>query len=368
MGVPFSQMWTVASYVIRQHWQRKGANVRYPLVLMLEPLLACNLSCAGCGKTQYPSHILKRQLTIEECLRAVDECPAPIVSIPGGEPFLHPQMQKIVEAIIQRKKYVYLCTNGILLKDKLHEYIPSRYLSFSVHLDGLEEDHDRSVCRDGVYQKAIDGIKAAVARGFRVTTNTTIFEGTDPQKMRHFFDEVMKLGVEGMMISPGYSYSQAPRQDIFLARKRSIQLFRQILHKPGRWIFNQSPLFLEFLAGARHFECTPWGDPTYNIFGWQHPCYLLQEGYTDTFQELLEKINMEKYGYKSGNPKCANCMLHGGYEPTAVRYTFGSWKGLWETIRATILGPIIPDTSSTQYPAEVLHQAAENVETQKCNQ
>lgn len=348
MGVPLSQMWTVASYVMRRHWQ---GDRRYPLVLMLEPLFRCNLSCSGCGKTQYPSHILKRSLTVEECLHAVDECGVPVVSIAGGEPFLHSDLVKIAEGIVARKKYLYLCTNGILLREKIGEFRPSKYLTISVHLDGLEEDHDRSVCSEGVYEKATSGIEIALARGFRVTTNTTVYEGADPERMRRFFDEVMRLGVEGMMISPGYNYRKAPRQSIFLERKRSMELFRKILHaSSGKWIFNQSPLFLEFLAGSRHFECTPWGSPTYNIFGWQLPCYLIEEGYARSFQELLEKTAPEKFGYHSGNPKCLNCMMHNGHEPTAVRHTFGSWAGFWETACAALFGPNIPSPTNEKFP------------------
>jgi hopanoid biosynthesis associated radical SAM protein HpnH len=339
MAVPLSQMWTVASHVIRQRLQ---GNKYSPLVLMLEPLVRCNLACPGCGKTQYPTHILKRQLSVEECIHAVEECGAPIVSIPGGEPLLHPEMPQIVEALVARKKYVYLCTNGLLLKNKLSEFTPTKYFSFSVHLDGSGEDHDDSVCLEGAYGKAIEGIKAAVARGFRVTTNTTVFEGANPEKLRKFFDEVMSLGVEGMMVSPGYNYSQAARQDLFLQRESSREFFRKLLFRPHRvWKFNQSPLFLEFLAGTRHFECTPWGTPTYNIFGWQMPCYLVQEGYVQTFLELIEKTPWENYGFPSGNPQCANCMLHSGYEPTAVNYTFHSWRGFLLTARATLLGPKI---------------------------
>jgi hopanoid biosynthesis associated radical SAM protein HpnH len=340
MGVPISQMWTVAQYVLTQKIKRRK---RYPLVLMLEPLFRCNLSCAGCGKIQYPGHILKKQLSVEECLKAVDECGAPIVSIPGGEPLLHPDMPKIIEALVAKKKYVYMCSNAILLAKKLDDYTPSKYLSFSIHMDGLREVHDEAVCREGTFDKAMEGIKLALERGFRVTTNTTVFDGADPEEKRRFCDEMMKVGVEGMMFSPGYSYSKAPYQDIFLQKKQSWQFFRKMLHGAKKsWRFNQSPLFLEFLAGIHDFDCTPWGNPTYNIFGWQLPCYLLQEGYVETFEELMEKTAWENYGQKSGNPKCANCMVHSGYEPTAVDYTFGSWKGFIATVRATLFGLKIP--------------------------
>ncbi len=340
MSVPLSQMWAVATYVIRQRlWARK----RYPLVLMLEPLFRCNLSCAGCGKIQYPSHILRKHLTVEACLKAVDECGAPIVSIPGGEPLMYPEISKLVDALVQRKKYVYLCTNAILLKEKLGAGVfkPSKYLSFSIHMDGLREEHDAAVCREGVYDEAVEGIREALRRGFRVTTNTTLFDGANPLRVREFFDEMMKLGVEGMMVSPGYTYSKAPDQEHFLRRHKAQELFSAILSNPKKhWKFNQSPLFLQFLMGKRDYECTPWGNPTFNIFGWQRPCYLLQEGYAESFQDLMETTRWENYGRKSGNEKCQDCMVHCGYEPTAVDHTFSSWKGFKDTVLATITGKL----------------------------
>ncbi|HUO33394.1 MAG TPA: adenosyl-hopene transferase HpnH [Candidatus Acidoferrum sp.] len=334
MPVPVSQMWTVASYVVKQ---KIRGRERYPLVLMLEPLFRCNLACAGCGKIQYPAHILKRELSPEECFRAVEECGAPMVSIPGGEPLMHSQIEKIVEGLVARKKYIYLCTNALLLREKLHLFKPSKYLTFSVHVDGQREHHDFSVCREGGYDEALEGVKAALARGFRVTTNTTLFDGADPNSVRAFFDEMMQLGVEGMMLSPGYSYDKAPDQKHFLGRARTRRLFRSILsNRKKSWRFNQSPLFLEFLMGRRQYACTPWGMPTYNIFGWQKPCYLLQDGYADTFQELMEATEWHSYGTESGNPKCANCMVHSGYEASAVNDTFGSLRGFWNTARATL--------------------------------
>ncbi len=333
MPVPISQMWTVSTYVLKQ--KLKGRK-RYPLVLMLEPLFRCNLACAGCGKIQYPPHILKKDLSPEECFKAVDEGGAPIVSIPGGEPLMHPQIDKIVEGLVARKKYIYLCTNALLLKEKLDIFTPSKYLTFSVHVDGQREHHDFSVCREGGYELAVEGIKAALARGFRVTTNTTLFDGADPNSVRAFFDEMMEVGVEGMMVSPGYSYDKAPDQQHFLGRARTRRLFRAMLsNRKKSWRFNQSPLFLEFLMGKRHYACTPWGMPTYNIFGWQKPCYLLQDGYADTFQELMESTEWDKYGTESGNPECANCMVHCGYEPSAVNDTFSSLRGFGATVRAT---------------------------------
>jgi len=308
MGVPVSQMWTVASYVIGQ---KVRGRKRYPVVLMLEPLLRCNLACAGCGKIQYPGHILKTDLTPEECFKAVEECGAPMVSIPG--------------------------TNGLLLKEKLNEFTPSKYFSFVVHMDGLREHHDFAVCREGTYDKAVEGIREAIKRGFRLTTNTTLFDGAEPKSVREFFDEMMDLGIEGMMLSPGYTYDKAPDQDHFLSKKKTRLLFRQILsNRRKKWRFNMSPLFLEYLMGRREYKCTPWGMPTYNIFGWQKPCYLLSDGYAETFDELLRDTKWEHYGTESGNPKCANCMVHSGYEASAVNDTFGSLSGFLATVRATL--------------------------------
>ncbi|MFQ5994012.1 MAG: adenosyl-hopene transferase HpnH [Acidiferrobacterales bacterium] len=321
MGVPLIQQYRVARYIISQ--KLRGVR-RYPLVLMLEPLFQCNLACAGCGKIDYPKKILQKRLSVEDCLAAVDECGAPIVSIPGGEPLIHTGITEIVEGIIARKKFVYLCTNALLLKSRLHEFTPSPYLTFSIHLDGNRERHDASVCRDGVFDKVVEVVKLAVAKGFRVTLNCTLFQGESADEVAEFLSYAMKLGVEGVTISPGYNYQHAPQQDIFLQRTVSKQLFRDIF-KRGRgrkWRFNQSGLFLDFLAGNQTYQCTPWGNPTRNVFGWQKPCYLLvDEGYAASFKELIEETDWDSYG-NGRNPKCANCMVHCGYEPTAVNDTF----------------------------------------------
>ena len=336
--VPLSQMWTVTSYVLAQ---RLRGRKRYPLVLMLEPLFRCNLACAGCGKIQYPAQILKKHLTVERCLEAVEECGVPMVAIPGGEPLMYPDIGRLVAELVKRRKYLYVCTNAILLREKLEAgvFTPSKYLSFSVHMDGGREDHDEAVCRDGVYDQAVDAIREAVRRGFRVTTNSTLFENANPLRMRDFFDAMMDLGVEGMMVSPGYSYSKAPDQEHFLRRQRSHDLFRTMLASPKkRWRFNQSPLFLQFLMGKQDFECTPWGNPTFNLFGWQRPCYLLQEGYAATFRELMETTPWEKYGRASGNEKCRDCMVHSGYEATAVNHTFSTLRGFRDTVVTSVTG------------------------------
>jgi len=356
MGVPVSQMWTVATYVLGQKLRRRK---RYPLVLMLEPLFRCNLACAGCGKIQYPAHVLKKNLTPEQCFKAVDECGAPMVSIPGGEPLLHPQIDQIVAGLVARRKYVYLCTNALLLKEKIELFKPSKYLTFSVHMDGQREHHDFSVCREGGFDIAIEAIREAVKRGFRVTTNTTLFDGADARSVRAFFDEMMDLGVEGMMLSPGYSYDKAPDQKHFLGRARTRRMFKAILsNRAKRWRFNQSPLFLEFLMGRRSYACTPWGMPTFNIFGWQKPCYLLQDGYCDTFAELLETTEWERYGTESGNPKCANCMVHSGYEATAVDDTFGSIAGLVRAAKATLFGGAYADAEAMKLLDQPMPAAA----------
>ncbi len=333
MPVPISQAITVASYVLKQ---KLTGRKRYPLVLMLEPLFRCNLECAGCGKIQYPEDVLKQRLSAAQCLAAADECGAPIVSIPGGEPLIHPEIKEIVDGLVAQKRYIYLCTNAILLKRKIDLFTPSKFLTFSVHLDGLKEEHDHSVCREGVFEQAVGGIKEALARGFRVTTNTTLFEGANPERVREMFDFLTELGVEGMMLSPGYSYEKAPDQEHFLKKSRTRELFTKILgdRKKG-WHFNQSPLFLEFLKGTREYQCTPWGNPTYNVFGWQKPCYLLGEGYVQTFKELMEETAWENYG-TGRNEKCADCMVHCGYEATAVDDTFSSWKGFRDTVKLTL--------------------------------
>ena len=323
MAVPLIQQYRVARYLISQKLRRVE---RYPLVLMLEPLFQCNLACAGCGKIDYSDDILSKRLSYEDCIAAVDECGTPMVSIAGGEPLIHKEMPQIVEALIEKKKFIYLCTNALLLEKRMEDYTPSPYLTFSIHLDGNEKQHDASVCREGVYKKCVEVIKQAVDKGFRVTVNCTLFQNETADEVAEFMDTMMALGIEGVTISPGYSYQHAPRQDVFLKRLGSKQLFRNIfkLAKGRKWRFNQSSLYLDFLAGNQTYECTPWGNPTRNIFGWQKPCYLLvDDGYAKTFKELINDTAWENYG-TGKNPKCADCMVHCGYEPTAVNDTFSS--------------------------------------------
>jgi hopanoid biosynthesis associated radical SAM protein HpnH len=343
MSIPLIQQIRVGAYILKQRLQK---NDKYPLVLMLEPLFRCNLACAGCGKIDYPNPILRRQLSAEECLEAVDECGAPIVSIPGGEPLLHREIGEIVAGIVKRKKFVYLCTNALLLERKLHLFTPSPYLTFSVHLDGDREHHDAAVCLEGVFDRAVGAIEAARERGFRVNVNCTLFDGAEAENVAGFFDSAMKMGVEGITVSPGYAYERAPDQKHFLSRQKTKQLFRDIfrLGKGRKWRLSHSALYLDFLAGNQEYRCTPWGNPTRNIFGWQRPCYLLGEGYAASFQELMEETDWDSYG--TGNyEKCANCMAHCGYEPTAVADTIASpLKALRVALKGVRTeGPMAPE-------------------------
>jgi len=314
--IPLRQTVRVGAYVVVQHL--KGVR-RYPLVLMLEPLFRCNLACAGCGKIDYPDAILNQRLSVDDCVAAADECGAPMVVIAGGEPLLHREIDEIARRVIARKKFVYLCTNALLLEKKIDLFEPNPYFAWTIHLDGDRKDHDRSVCQDGVYDRAVAAIKLAKARGFRVNINSTLFDTADPERIARFFDDVMEVGIDGITVSPGYAYERAPDQEHFLNRRRTKELFREIFKRDPRrrWSFNQSSLFLDFLAGNQSYHCTPWGNPTRNYFGWQRPCYLLGEGYAKTFKELMEETDWDAYG--TGNyEKCANCMVHSGYEATAV--------------------------------------------------
>ena len=315
MAVPLRQAIRVGAYVVGQHL--KGVR-RYPLVLMLEPLFRCNLACAGCGKIDYPDAILNQRMSVDECFDAVEECGAPVVVLAGGEPLLHREIDEIVAGLISRKKFVYLCTNALLLEKKIELFRPSAYFAWTVHLDGDRDDHDRSVCQEGVYDRAVAAIRLAKARGFRVNINATLFDTAEPERVAQFFDAVTRIGIDGITVSPGYAYERAPDQEHFLSRRRTKDLFRGIFERGvGRWSFNQSILFLDFLAGNQSYHCTPWGNPTRNYFGWQRPCYLLGEGYAKTFRELMEETDWDAYG--TGNyEKCANCMVHSGFEATAV--------------------------------------------------
>ncbi len=350
MGVPLIQQYRVAKYILGKKFSRQE---RYPLVLMLEPLFRCNLACSGCGKIDYPDEILNKRLSYDECMEAIDECGAPIVSVAGGEPLIHTEMPRIIRGFIERRKFVYLCTNALLLERRMDDYEPSPYLTFSIHLDGNRDRHDASVCREGVFDKCVEVIRKARGRGFRVTINCTLFQGETAREVAEFMDLAMELGVEGVTISPGYNYERAPRQDVFLKRRESKQLFRDIF-KMGRgkgWRFNQSTLYLDFLAGNQAYQCTPWGNPTRNIFGWQKPCYLLVgEGYARTFRELMEDTAWDNYG-TGRNPKCANCMVHSGYEATAVNDIFGNPL---KAMKVAALGPRTDGPMAPELP--ILYQ------------
>jgi hopanoid biosynthesis associated radical SAM protein HpnH len=318
LAIPLLQQARIGAYVVRQ---QLAGRKRYPLVLMLEPLFRCNLACAGCGKIDYPEEILNQRLSVADCLKAVDECGAPVVSIAGGEPLLHKEIDTVVAEIITRRKFVYLCTNALLMKKRLALFKPSPYFVWSVHLDGDKEMHDRSVCEEGVYERAVSAIQVAKAQGFRVNINCTLFNDADPERVARFFDSVGALGVDGITVSPGYAYERAPDQKHFLNRAKTKQLFRDIFsrgHGGKAWSFSQSGLFLDFLAGNQDYRCTPWGNPTRTVFGWQRPCYLLGEGYAPTFRELMDETDWDSYG--TGNyEKCADCMVHSGFEATAVQ-------------------------------------------------
>jgi hopanoid biosynthesis associated radical SAM protein HpnH len=358
VSVPLIQKLHVGAYLLKQ---RLKGNKRYPLVLMLEPLFRCNLACAGCGKIDYPDPILNKRLSVEECLDAVDECGAPMVAIPGGEPLLHREIGEIVKGIVARKKFVILCTNALLLEKKLHLFTPSPYLTFSIHLDGDREHHDKSVCQEGVFDRCLSAIRAAKAKGFRVNANATLFDNADPERMAKFFDACMDdYGIDMLTISPGYAYERAPDQQHFLNRQKTKNLFRDIFRRQGKrkWRFSQSSLFLDFLAGNQSYHCTPWSNPTRNVFGWQKPCYLLGEGYVRSFKELMETTAWDSYG-TGKYEKCADCMVHCGYEGTAVDDTFSRpWKALKVALRGIRTdGPMAPDIALDKArPAEYVFE------------
>jgi hopanoid biosynthesis associated radical SAM protein HpnH len=357
MSVPLNQALRVGAYVVKQHLLGRK---RYPLVLMLEPLFRCNLACAGCGKIDYPAEILNQRLSVAQCMEAIDECGAPVVVVAGGEPLLHREIEQIVEGAIARRKFVIVCTNALLLEKKMELFRPSKWFSWSVHLDGGRAEHDLSVCQPGVYDRAVAAIAESKRRGFRTIINATLFNNSEPEKVAAFFDDVMAMGVDGISVSPGYAYERAPDQQHFLNRNKTRELFRGIFRNQRRdgskrkWSFNQSSMFLDFLAGNQTFHCTPWGNPTRTYFGWQRPCYLLGEGYAKTFRELMETTDWDRYG--TGNyEKCADCMVHSGYEASAVaetiRHPLKAAAQVARGIRTE--GPMAPDISlANQRPAE----------------
>jgi hopanoid biosynthesis associated radical SAM protein HpnH len=328
--MPVRQSLRIGSYILKNKLLGRD---KFPLIVELEPLFACNLACAGCGKIQHPHDVLKRRMPVEQAVAAIVECGAPMVSIAGGEPLMHPQIEEIVDRLVKMKKYVFLCTNALLIPRKLDKFTPSPYFAWAVHIDGLRERHDASVCKEGVFDEAVAAIKECKRRGFRVTTNTTFFNTDSPQTVIDVLNYLNDdLQVDQMMISPGYAYEKAPDQDHFLGVQETRELFRKAFGGGNRkrWRFNHSPLFLDFLEGKVDFECTAWGIPSYSLFGWQRPCYLMNDGYAQTYKELIEDTDWSAYG-RGKDPRCANCMAHCGYEPTSVVATLGSLK---ESLRA----------------------------------
>ncbi|HEX5493943.1 MAG TPA: adenosyl-hopene transferase HpnH [Mycobacteriales bacterium] len=328
--MPLRQSLRIGTYLLGQ---KLRGREKFPLIVELEPLFACNLKCAGCGKIQHPADVLKRRMPVEQAVAAVEECGAPMVSIAGGEPLMHPQIDEIVRQLTKRKKFVFLCTNALLLPKKIEKFTPSPYFAWAVHIDGLRERHDESVCKEGVFDEAVAAIRDAQRRGFRVTTNTTFFNTDTPQtviEVLNYLNDDLK--VDEMMISPAYAYEKAPDQEHFLGVAETRELFRKAFANGNRrrWRLNHSPLFLDFLEGRVDFECTAWGIPSYSLFGWQRPCYLMSDGYAKTYRELIETTEWEKYG-RGRDPRCNNCMAHCGYEPTAVVATLGS---LGQSLRA----------------------------------
>jgi hopanoid biosynthesis associated radical SAM protein HpnH len=324
----------MGAYLAEQKLRRRD---KFPLIVELEPLFQCNLACAGCGKIQHPEATLRKRMPVEQAVGAIEECGAPMVSIAGGEPLIHPEIDEIVRQLVARKKFVYLCTNALLLEKKLEKFEPSPYFAWAVHMDGLRERHDESVCRDGVFDKAVSAIRAAKAAGFRVTTNTTFFTTDSPEAVRSVLDFLNDdLEVDQMMISPAYAYEKAPDQDHFLGVRQTRDLFRTAFAdgRRKRWRLNHSPVFLDFLEGKIDLQCTAWGIPSYSLFGWQKPCYLMADGYVSTYKELIETTEWDKYG-RGRDPRCDNCMAHCGYEPTAVLKSTASVK---ESLRAVLQG------------------------------
>lgn len=352
MGLPLSVVSRIGGYTVKKQLSGK----KYPLVLMLEPLLRCNLACAGCGKIDYPDAILNQRLSVQQCMDAIDECGAPAVSIAGGEPLLHRDMPTIVKGYIAKKKFVILCTNALLLKKKIDQYQPSPFFTWSIHLDGDQGMHDHAVCQDGVYDQAVEAIDIAKAKGFRVQVNCTVFDGASPDRLAAFFDLMQEKGVE-VTISPGYAYERAADQEHFLKREKTRQFFRDVFKrgKGGKaWTFTNSPLFLDFLAGNQTYECTPWSMPLRTVFGWQKPCYLLGEGYVDSFAELMEGTDWDRYGVGKYE-KCADCMVHCGFEGTAAADAIRKpWKLAQLALNGIRTeGPFAPDIDlSNQRPAD----------------
>jgi len=352
MGLPLAVVSRIGAYTVGQELRGR----KYPLVLMLEPLLRCNLACPGCGKIDYPDPILNQRLSYQQCMDAIDECGAPAVSIAGGEPLLHREMPKIVEGYLAKKKLVILCTNALLLKKKIDDYKPHKYFTWSIHLDGDQAMHDHAVDQAGTYAVAVEAIELAKAKGFRVQVNCTVFDGADPARTAAFFDEMKRLDVE-ITISPGYAYERASDKEHFLSRTKTKTFFRDVFSRGDNgkaWTFTNSPLFLDFLAGNQAYECTPWSMPLRTVFGWQKPCYLVGEGYVKTFAELMEGTEWDQYGVGKYE-KCSDCMVHCGFEGTAaadaIRHPLKMMNVGRKGVRTS--GPMVQDIDiSKARPAE----------------
>ncbi|HEY0558684.1 MAG TPA: adenosyl-hopene transferase HpnH [Frankiaceae bacterium] len=330
MSMPLRQNVRLGTYLFKQKLLR---NEKFPLLVELEPLFACNLKCAGCGKIAQPASLLKQRMPVEQAIAAIEESGAPMVSIAGGEPLMHPQIDEIVRQLLDRNKIVFLCTNAVLLPKHLHKFKPHRNFAWMVHIDGLRERHDESVNKDGVFDQAVAAIKQAQAAGFRVNTNTTFFNTDSPQDVIDVLDYLNDdLGVDNMQISPGYAYEKAPDQEHWLGVEETRELFKKAFDDGRRkkWRLNHSPIFLDFLEGKRDLNCTAWAIPSYSLLGWQKPCYLLDDGYAKTYKELIEETDWDSYG-RGKDDRCANCMAHCGYEPSAVLATTSSLR---ESIRA----------------------------------
>lgn len=320
MRFPLSLTSSMAGYIVKKKLARER---RFPLVLMLEPLHACNLTCTGCGRIREYSQTIKEKLSVAECLAAVDECGAPIVSICGGEPLIYPDIGPLVRGILKRRKHIYLCTNGMFIKKRLHEFRPTSRMFFNVHLDGLEQTHDLAVEREGVFKAAVEGIKAAKAAGFLVCTNTTIYKETDLAEVDALFAFLTKLGVDGFLLAPAYGYTAVHQTnpegaaEIFMTRDDIRAKFKEAEKLLAKYRMMSSPIYLEFLSGKRELTCTAWGNPTRNVKGWKGPCYLITDEHHETFEGLMDDTPWENYG-RGQDPRCEHCLMHCGYEATAA--------------------------------------------------
>lgn len=322
MRFPLKQTISIARYISRQ---KKAKNPRFPLVLMLEPLHACNLTCSGCGRIREYSDTVSKMMPLEDCLKAADDCGAPVVSICGGEPLLYPQIEELVEKLLAQKRVVYLCTNGQLLNKKLDLFKPHPFFNINIHLDGVKKTHDLIVEKDGAYDKAVQGIREALAKGFTVCTNTTIYKQTDVEDTKKFIKELDELGVKGILIAPAYGYEDVDDQSIFLSRTEIIEKFKALRDVcNGKKIWS-TPLYLDFLEGKREFSCTPWGNVTYNIKGWKAPCYLITDKHYDSYQNFINSVDWNRYG-PGRDKRCEHCMVHCGFEATAALETSKSLK------------------------------------------